>query len=126
MKRHFFTSGIFIFTLLLLLSCEKKQIPLGDHPGAQIFSGAVRADVRCYRCHGDTGQGTSRAPALITNGKTIPRDLFVKTVLNGRERMPPFSSVLSEKDIDEIIKWLEAMGATAPGGNDSPVGAVKP
>ena len=96
--------------LLLLLSCEKQPIPLGDHPGAQIFHGIVRADVRCYRCHGDVGQG-ARAPALVKNGKTIPHDLFVKTVLDGRDRMPPFASVLSEKEIDEIIKWLEAVAA---------------
>jgi len=111
MKRHLFSSGVLFFSLLFLLSCEKKPIPLGDHPGAQIFSGIVRADVRCFRCHGDTGQGTSRAPALTKDGKTIPRDLFVKTVLNGRDRMPPFASVISEKEIDEIIAWLEAVAA---------------
>lgn len=110
MKRSLFTSGILLFTLLLLLSCEKKQIPLGNYPGAQIFHGIVRADVRCYRCHGDIGEG-GRAKALVTNGKTLPRDLFVKTVLNGRDRMPPFESVLSEKEIEEIIKWLEAVAA---------------
>jgi len=116
MKRGFFSSGLFFLSLLLLLSCESKPIPLGTtYPGAQIFNGIVRADVRCYRCHGDIGQGTSRAPALVTNGKTIPRDLFIKTVLNGRDRMPPFASVLSEKDIDDIIKWLEAVAAL-PGG----------
>ncbi|MBI3358451.1 MAG: cytochrome c [Nitrospirae bacterium] len=106
MKWGIFSSALF---LLLLLACEKKPIPLGDYPGAQIFNGIVRADVRCYRCHGDIGQGSSRAPALVTNGKTIPRDLFIKTVLNGRDRMPPFESVLSEKDISEIITWLEAV-----------------
>jgi len=111
MKRGFFSSGLLFLSLLFLLSCEKKPIPFGNYPGAQIFSGVVRADVRCYRCHGDIGQGTSRAPALTTNGKTIPRDLFIKTVLNGRDKMPPFDSVLSEKDIDEIIKWLEAVAA---------------
>jgi mono/diheme cytochrome c family protein len=111
MKRTLFTSGtLLFFTLLFFLACEKKTIPLGDYPGAQIFHGIVRADVRCYRCHGDIGQG-ARAPALITSGKSIPRDLFVKTVLNGRDKMPPFASVLSEKDIDEIIKWLEAVAA---------------
>jgi mono/diheme cytochrome c family protein len=110
MKRSLFTSGISLFTLLFLLSCEQKPIPLGNYPGARIFHGIVRADVRCYRCHGDIGQG-ARAPALVTNGKTLPRDLFVKTVLNGRDRMPPFESVLSEKEIEEIIKWLEAVAA---------------
>ena len=111
MKRGLFSSGLFFLSLVFLLSCEKKPIPLGNTPGAQIFSGIVRADIRCFRCHGDIGQGTSRAPALTTNGKTLSRDLFIKAVLEGRDRMPPFASVLSEKDIDEIIKWLEAVAA---------------
>ncbi len=110
MKRNFFSSGILLFAIVFLFSCKPKPIPLGDYPGAQIFSGIVRVDVRCYRCHGEIGQGGS-APALVTNGKTMPRDLFVQTVLNGREKMPGFESVLSEKDIDEIIKWLEAVAA---------------
>lgn len=109
MKKGFFSSALF-FALLFLSSCQQKPIPLGDRPGAQIFNGIVRADVRCARCHGDIGQG-ARALALVKNGKTIPRDLFIKTVLNGRDKMPPFESVLTEKDIVEIITWLEAVAA---------------
>jgi mono/diheme cytochrome c family protein len=108
MKRSLFSSSLLFSALLFLAACEPKKIPLGDQPGAKIFHGIVRSDVRCYRCHGDIGQGSSAMP-LVNNGKTIPRDQFVKTVLNGRNRMPPFASVLSESDIDEIIKWLEAV-----------------
>ena len=123
MKQRFFSSGLLFFSLFFLLSCEKKPIPLEGHPGAQIFSGLVRSDVRCFRCHGDIGQGTSRAPALVKEGKTIPRDLFVKTVLDGRDQMPPFASVLSEKEIDEIIKWLEEAAASSE--NSGLVGPLK-
>ncbi|MEK7286536.1 MAG: cytochrome c [Nitrospirota bacterium] len=114
MKRHFFASLLLFLSLILLSACEQKPIPLGDYPGAKIFHGITRADVRCYRCHGDIGQGTSRAVELVSGGKTIPRDRFIKTVLNGRGRMPSFMSVLSESDIDEIIKWLEAVHAQKP------------
>ncbi len=108
MKRVFFAT-IFLF----FIGCEKKEIPLGNHPGAQIYHGIMRADVRCYRCHGDIGQGGSRAPSLITGGKTIERSLFVKTVLEGRNRMPPFASVLSEQEIEAIADWLEAVSTAA-------------
>jgi hypothetical protein len=86
MKRHPFSSGLLFIALVFLTACEPKKIPLGDQPGAKLFHGMP----------------------LVNNGKTLPRDLFVKTVLNSRNRMPPFASFLSESDIDEIIKWLEA------------------
>ncbi len=109
-------SILFATVFLFLMGCEKKEIPLADHPGAQIYHGILRADVRCYRCHGDVGQGTSRAPSLMTGGKTHP--LFVKTVLEGRNRMPPFASVLSEKDIESISDWLEKVHEKeSPNGN---------
>ncbi len=96
-----------IFLIILLGGCEKKTIPLISHPGAQIFHAVKRADVRCYRCHGDRGEGTHRGPSLTHAGKTIPHDLFISTVLDGRNNMPPFRSVLTEDEIRQIIDWLE-------------------
>jgi len=100
-------SLFFSIVFLFLLGCEAKEIPLADHPGAQVYHGKVRADVRCYRCHGHTGEGSSRAPSLVKQGKTIPLPLFIKTVMNGRDRMPGFASVLSEKEIASVQDWLE-------------------
>ena len=102
MKRVLFLM-LFLF---FLAGCEKKEIPLGNLPGAQIYHGITRSDVRCFRCHGPIGEGSS-APALVKDGKTIDPALFVKTVLDGRNRMPPFASVLSEVEIKSIIDWLE-------------------
>ncbi len=93
--------------VMVLSGCDGEKIPLADHPGAQIFHGVKRADVRCYRCHGATGQGGHRGPALIRAGETLPRDLFVQTVLDGRGNMPPFRSVLTEEEIVQIIDWLK-------------------
>jgi hypothetical protein len=103
------TSPIILSFFLFLVSgigCEKKPIPLPDHPGGQIFHGIKRADVRCAKCHGDRGEGSARAPALVQSGKTLPPSLFVATVLEGRNRMPPFRSVLTEAEILEIVDWL--------------------
>jgi hypothetical protein len=48
---------------------------------------------------------------LTQGGKTIPREKFIQTVLDGRSRMPPFRSVLTEEEIGSIIDWLEKIGA---------------
>jgi len=98
---------LFSMIFLFFLGCEKKEIPLLNHPGAQIYHGQMRVDVRCYRCHGTIGEGSSRAPSLIKEGKTIPHASFIKTVTEGRNQMPGFASVLSEKEVASIIDWLE-------------------
>ncbi len=108
---------ILFATIFLFLGCTKTDVPFSDHPGAQIFLGITRADVQCYRCHGDLGQGTSRAPALVTNGKTIERSSFVKTVLQGRNLMPIFASVLSDKEVESIADWLEKLHEAKPSGS---------
>lgn len=101
-----------VFLSLLVMSCEKKQIPLPDHPGGQIFHGIKRADVRCAKCHGDRGEGSARAPALVQSGKTLPPERFVATVLEGRGRMPPFRSVLTEAEVLSIMDWLSKIPPT--------------
>ncbi|MFQ5949772.1 MAG: c-type cytochrome [Nitrospiria bacterium] len=98
---------LILIPLLSSIGCVDKDIPLPDHPGGQIYSGIKRLDIRCYRCHGKHGQGTSRAPALVVSGKTIAPEEFVETVLKGKERMPRFESVLTEDEILQVIDWLE-------------------
>jgi len=100
---------------LLVGGCRKKEIPLATHVGGQIFHGITRSDVRCYRCHGDRGEGGLSAPPLVSAGKTIDRDLFIQTVLNGRRRMPSFQSALTEEEILTIIDWLEQVSVLGAG-----------
>lgn len=109
--------------LLLTTGCEKgNNIPLPDHPGGQLYSGLKRLDITCYKCHGNVGQGPLRGgslegPALVHAGKTIPREIFIKTVIEGKERMPPYGTALKEEEILQIIDWLEKVSSsgTSPG-----------
>jgi mono/diheme cytochrome c family protein len=98
-----------VLIAFLAMGCQKKEVALPNHPGGQIFHGLKRADVRCYRCHGNRGEGAS-GPPLVQEGKTIPREKFIQTVLDGRNRMPPFRSALTEEEIASIIDWLEKIG----------------
>ncbi len=106
--------SILLLLFLAAAGCANRDFPLPDHPGGKIYNGVKRVDVRCYRCHGDSGKGTAKAPALIHPGRPIDRELFVKTVREGRERMPAFSSVLKEEEILQIIDWLEKVAAPGP------------
>ncbi|MFQ5543536.1 MAG: c-type cytochrome [Nitrospiria bacterium] len=68
---------------------------------------ALNTSVKCYKCHGDYGEGAFRAPALRQSGKTIPKRQFVRVVLEGRGRMPRFKNILTEDEILLIRGWLE-------------------
>jgi len=89
------------------MGCAKKDIPLPDHPGGQLYSGVTREVVRCVKCHGTQGEGKFSAPALVVSGKTIPAEKFTITVLKGRGRMPRFAGLLTEEEIAQVIDWLE-------------------
>lgn len=89
------------------MGCTKKDIPLPDHPGGQLYSGMKKAVIRCFKCHGTQGEGTFRAPALVKSGKMMAAEKFTATVLKGRDRMPRFEGNLTEEEIAQIIDWLE-------------------
>ncbi len=93
--------------LFLFMGCAKKDIPLPDHPGGQLYSGIARKAIRCVKCHGTRGEGKFSAPALVVSGKTMPSEKFTVTVLKGRGRMPRFEDLLTKEEIAQIIDWLE-------------------
>lgn len=99
-----------LLVLILFLStmgCAKKDIPLPNHSGGQLYSGLQKPALRCFRCHGTQGEGTSRAPALVKSGKTISVEKFTETVLMGRKKMPRFEGAITKEEIGQIMDWLE-------------------
>ena len=105
-----FPTQILLLVFMLsfsLIGCAKKDIPLPDHPGGQLYSGLKRGDIRCSKFHGSQGEGKSRAPALVVQGEAIDAEKFTTTVLKGRGRMPRFEGTLTKEEIAQIIDWLE-------------------
>ncbi|HIE64984.1 MAG: cytochrome c [Nitrospira sp.] len=109
LKNNFLTRNLLLVLILFLstMGCSKKDIPLPDHPGGQLFSGLLKPAIRCFRCHGTQGEGTSRAPALVKSGKTISVEKFTETVLKGKDRMPRFEGAITEEEIGQIMDWLQ-------------------
>lgn len=118
MTKFRYRSFVLLSFLFLFTGCKKRaDIPLPDHPGGQLYSGLKRFDITCYKCHGNVGEGPLRGgslegPALVHSGKTIPREIFVKTVIEGKDRMPPYGTALKEEEILQIIDWLEKVSST--------------
>ncbi len=97
--------SLVIFTIV---GCKQKKSPLPDHLGGQIYQGKMRLDIKCHGCHGWVGEGSAQAPALVKLGKTIPYNRFYAAVVFGRfGGMPAYERILKEKEIRQIIDWLE-------------------
>lgn len=100
----------FFFSLFLFLNagCQTKETLLPAHRGGQLYQGKVRMDVKCHGCHGWLGEGSIRAPALATDGRSISYSKFYSAVTFGRgSGMPAYQRIFSEKDIKLIIDWLQ-------------------
>lgn len=99
---------ICLLVILSVQSCRQKKSPLPEHLGGQIYQGKMRMDVKCHGCHGWVGEGSAEAPALVNLGKTIDYNRFYSAVVFGRfGGMPAYQNVLGEKEVRQIIDWLE-------------------
>jgi cytochrome c oxidase cbb3-type subunit 3 len=74
--------------------------------GLVIYNGA------CIVCHGDTGMGTDRAPALndLTKLAQFDDNWYTNTITNGRpaQGMPTWGTVLSPDQVRDLVALLRA------------------
>jgi len=88
------------------------KVDKGTYNGYRRFHGT------CHACHGQDAMGSSFAPALTESLKAVDYDLFVKTVLEGRQvtdatgavkAMPAFGQDPNiTKHLDDIYRYLTA------------------
>lgn len=76
-------------------------------------------EMNCATCHGATGKGDGVAAAALnpkpnnfSKGKfkygSTDADL-AKTIKNGKGPMPPWGSILSAKDIDDVVAHIRSL-----------------
>jgi methanol metabolism-related c-type cytochrome len=99
------------------------------------FSGFIRYNSECLRCHGPDGMGSSYAPALLDSLKTMDYDTFLATVASGRQNLSGgqekvMPSLGLNKNVmcyvDDIFVYLKARGDDAAPRNRPAKHAEKP
>lgn len=63
----------------------------------------------CEHCHGVSGIGTDRGPALTTVGKRLHKDQIEHQIRDGGKQMPPFQDVLNDDQVRELVDYLAHM-----------------
>ena len=89
-----------LVAVLATTSCSLGR-PADDATGEEIYAQL------CSRCHGsDLGGGVG--PALGPGSPLVSEtDEYIEfTVLNGRGRMPSFSSSLDEAQLDRLVAYI--------------------
>jgi mono/diheme cytochrome c family protein len=74
--------------------------------GGQVAAGAQIFANNCESCHGQMGAGGHVGPNLQKSPVAGHLALVEKQVRNGGGAMPPFSGVLSAKDIDAVAHYV--------------------
>jgi mono/diheme cytochrome c family protein len=79
----------------------KRPVPVGDpRKGAPLYA------QHCATCHGNTGQGGDLGSRLVERPVLLDPIAFREPLRHGRNRMPGFSAVLHDGDVDHILGWL--------------------
>jgi Cu/Ag efflux protein CusF len=61
----------------------------------------------CARCHGEFGEGRVKGiPFIEGHALAHSEEDFIKTVTNGKKRMPSFRDELSDTEIKWIVKYV--------------------
>jgi mono/diheme cytochrome c family protein len=67
-------------------------------------------DKGCARCHGAHGEGTLKAPTLtkIRANKMWTPEKMTAQIMDGGQKMPPFSDALSNAEVAELVAFLRS------------------
>jgi mono/diheme cytochrome c family protein len=107
----------------LLLSAVCYSIVFSAHglfafnnKAAEMAGAVLFRDKGCAYCHGMGGVGGKKAPSLIDlrKNKSWPPIKIKDQILNGGQKMPPFSDSVTDEEVAEIVAYLRAKHRPVP------------
>jgi mono/diheme cytochrome c family protein len=110
---------LFLFPLILALIVA-SALPSPAAPqktdGSANAGAALFSDKGCTYCHGPSGQGAKKGPALtdVWKDKTWTNEKITNQILNGGQKMPPFQDSVSDDEVKDLIAWLRAKNNPVP------------
>jgi mono/diheme cytochrome c family protein len=89
----------------------ESKTKAAEEAGAVLFR-----DKGCAYCHGADGTGGKKGPNLsrLRTDKLWPPDKITNQILNGGQKMPPFSDSLTDVEIAQLVAYLRAKQKPVP------------
>ena len=107
-----------IFPALFLTATALCSIPsFAANQSSDVLAGATLfRDKGCSHCHGDALEGTKKGPPLadIRTDKQWTPAKMTSQIMNGGQKMPPFSDSLTDPEIAQIVTFLRAKKHPVP------------
>ena len=109
-------SGL-LFLILAIFAATPAQALSGSKEKAAEQAGAILfRDKGCAYCHGAGGTGGKKGQDLsaVRADKLWPPDKITNQILNGGQKMPPFSDSLTDEQIAQLVAYLRAKQRPIP------------
>lgn len=101
-RRRHAVAVAFAATMLLSSCAQEAELPADADPELRAGADVFRA--RCASCHGADGGGAI-GPGLRDIEARLDDDGQREVVVAGRKTMPSFGNVLSDADIDAVVRY---------------------
>ena len=107
---------ILLFAVLFLSALSPHPL-FGSNTEVAERAGAILfRDKGCTHCHGEGGVGTKKAPSLVDlrrNKQWTPAQI-TNQILNGGQKMPPFSDSVTDEEAAQLVAYLRAKHRPVP------------
>ncbi len=109
-------SGFLIVILAIFATMPAHALSGSKEKAAEQAGAVLFRDKGCAYCHGAGGTGGKKGPdlSLIRTDKLWPPDKITAQILNGGQKMPPFSDSLTDEQIAQLVAYLRAKQRPIP------------
>lgn len=102
------TCPLGLFLVACLIAVSSVALFGSKSQDAARVGGVLFRDKGCAYCHGDTAQGTHRAPSLADTRTKLKAAQIATQIENGGQKMPSFKDSLSQDEVAKLVAFLRA------------------
>jgi mono/diheme cytochrome c family protein len=117
-----FRLKIFCIAIFILAAFSSHPLLAANQKADEQAGALLFRDKGCAYCHGAGGTGGKKGPDLsdIRVDKLWTPDKITNQILNGGQKMPPFSDSLTDAEIAQLVAYLRAKHRPVPPPSATP------